>query len=383
LEQKRKIYNLKKGDTLKSIADQMLVSIDSIKAYHNRHAHPNDRITDEFPIHLKEIFVSPSISLPYFDHENQLTPTVKYSSGFSLHLKKFTDKIYYTVAYNIIAGDTVEHTISFELSVQDQEQDQEENHLFEIDKISTTYINGEEPNTIADELAEKVASALYPIAIVVNKNGKWIDIYNYTSIKERFENNKINILNEYQGEWAEKYLSLCEQSLVDKDALKRSWEGNWFLNSFFNELYVSYSANLSFEKNIHFPLLPNIKPVDYKVTQKIGQYINEFGLIEVTQKGILVDERSAADFENEQSYPYYALLNKSEPKAIGNFESHYYINPKNNCIESLMLHCSLELTIPKKLIIILSKKEEEQDVENELNQKKENDIKKEMVLQDY
>ncbi len=382
MEQKRKTYKLKSGDTLASIAKQMLVSEASIKSYHNIHAHPNDRISNELPNHLTEIFVSPSITLPYFNNDTPLVPVVKYSTGHNLPFKAVKDKVHYTVCYNIITGDKVEN-MSVELSVEDKEQDQEGNHLFEVNKISKTYINGEEPNSIADELADKVSALLYPIAVVVNKKGKWIDIYNYTSIKERFEKGKAAVLDEYTGEWAKKYIALCEQSLSSKDILKRSFENNWFLNSFFSELYVSYTVNLSFEKNIHFPLIPHIKSVDYSITQKINEYLNEFELIEIEQKGILIDERSIADFENEQNYPYYGVGNKNQPKTTGHFESKYYINPNTNTIDSLFLECSINLNTVKKVIIIISKKETEMDRENiELHKIKVDTVKKEMILQD-
>ena len=353
MEPKYKTYPIQTGDTLLKVSERLGVDPIDIRRFHNIYCDIPDLIEQDFPPGLKEFIIS--YDMDEAIHAPGETPRPKevvFGLGKKLVLTPVAQQIYYGVMFTITTGEET-NTMTYKVSVRCIDQEPKEYHLFEINKLTPTFINDEEPNTIADELAEKVASVLYPLVVVTHKNGKWADIYNIDDIQQRWAVKKQELLEEYEGPWAEEYLSLVGQSLENRQRLNQSFEDNWFLNAFFSGIYVAYTEALAFERTVAFPLLTGTAAVEYTVKQKIEKHLDEGGFINMAQDGELSDPRAKADFENESRLPFYGLDN-TVPKATGSYRSKYLLNPKNNTIDTLFLECDIALDIPKKVTIVIS-----------------------------
>ena len=349
MKPKYKKYKIKKGDTLQSISEKLNKTTHEVKSFHNVFCDSDNCIGVTFPIGLKELYIYPE----YNEKELSLIPKVPFDDAYKLLLKPTQNKMNYGVMYTIKSGNE-ENTLKFEVSIVYKGKTISDNNIFEIDRISKTFINDEEVNTIADELAVKASEVLYPLEVVVTNEGKWIEINNYKEINKRWKKVKAKILDEYEGEWVERYLMLNEKTLENEDYLLDSLKKDWFLNSYFNTIYVYYSHKLKFQTNTTFPVLPNCKSVSYDIEQKVEEYLDVNNLIRIEQKGELKEERSKADLENEMDIPYYGILYPNQDMAKGKYRSLYFLNGNTNLIESLFLECSIELAVEKEIQVVVS-----------------------------
>lgn len=347
MESKHKIYTIQKGDTLQSVAKQLNLTPEEIKAYHNIYCELPDLIGYDFSSNLKILILSQN------PKEEKETNSKRLAPNF-LHLKSIQKKMNYGVMFTITSGDEVT-TMQYEVSIQCLDKQPNENHLFEINRTSKIFINNFEPDTIINELAEKVSQSLYPLILVVNKNGKWEDVYNSVEIKKRWAKNKLKILDEYQGREVENYLTAFEQSIDNKSSLIESLQKDWFLNTFFSGIYIKFNEELSCVSTVDFPLLINANPLKYTVKQTVDKYLDESNNICLNWNGVLDDARFKEDFENEISFSNYdSQMGLELEMATGNFNAKYYLNPNNNTIKAILTECDIKLDIPKKLKIMIA-----------------------------
>jgi phage anti-repressor protein len=356
LKSVHKTYTIKSGDTLISVAKKLDIDPQTIRNYHNIHCELDELIERDLPYSLKTLLLSP------YDEAKSIEKDLRHKVRFGVN-KKFlfkpsTKKINYGVMYTMTTGDEV-NTLKYEVSVKCVDKEPQEYHLLEIDRISKVYINDEEANAIADEIAEKVSSILYPLVVVVNKEGVWQDIYNYWDIAERWKKKKQDILEEYEGEQTQQYIATCDHSLENRANLKYTLNDDLFLNAFFSGIYVNYTEQLVFENTIEFPLLDETTKVEYAVEQKIEKYIDEYNHIIIEQNGLISDQRTKIDFENKNDFPLYGALYENLEKVTGNFRSIYFLKANNyNTIETAYIDCDIELDVPQKLSIVINEIEE-------------------------
>jgi hypothetical protein len=346
--EKYRIYKLKIGDTIDRVAYELGITNLELTGFHNVYCKNEDCIGFKFPAHLKELLVYPHIR----EFKKDKHPTVQFTSITTLEYKPNYKKRSYGVMYTVWSGEKI-NTIKFHVSVVCKEQTKEGFH-FEIDRISKTFVNDLECNFIADELAEKVSKVIYPLTVLVSNEGKYIHVTNFEKIQKKWEINKENILDEYEGEWVEKYIALSEQTLQSQSVFSQSLAKDWFLSAYFVGIYANYCKLFTLENSVEFPLIPNVANVCYRVTQEIDPYLenNKFAHIELN--GILNDPRAKADFENGSNFPDYALQDPNAPKTSGDFKAKYVINSKTNGIESVLLECSIELKVPQKVQVVIS-----------------------------
>ena len=348
MEDKYKVYSVKKGDTLKSVATVFGKTLQEIKSFHNLFCDEKDLIVKCFPETLEYLNVYPYLDI----YINDGRPKVVFESGYFLPFHPSFIKKNYGVMYTIFQGSSI-NTMEFETSVACIKKLSNNLFVFKINKLSKTFINQEETNSITDELAEKVARVIYPLEIVVNGFGKQIDVHNFESIQKRWNKNKKKILEEYQGEWIEKYLALNEQTLLNKSNFNEALSKDWFLDVYFSEIYVNYTPFLKTVSEVRFPLFAECDALQYKVEQKIEMYRDHGNLVNIEQNGNLNEERGKTDLENKLNFPYYLSSNPEQEKVEGQFLSKYFLD-ENNSIESIYLKTSVELDISTTIEIVIS-----------------------------
>ncbi|TRX37434.1 peptidoglycan-binding protein LysM [Flavobacterium sp. ZT3R18] len=356
-------YKIEKGDILDSVAQKLGKNRDCLRTYHNMHCIPDaDVIPDDFPSHLEYLLLKPEKLQANGEPEKAPPEPVRFSSdAYQLPFKPARLKNNYLGMYTIENGDK-KTTIKEEILVKWVTINDNGYSFFEINKLSKVYIDGYETDLIADQLAEKMAYAFYPLTVIVNEKGKWVDIHNYDTIKERWENTKTEILKEYQGEVIEEWLDIYDLQIANKSAIIKALSSDWFLRAFFNGINTQYNKELVFENEVYFPISTKTSDVKFKVEQRIDPDLDSYNLINITQKGILADTRTREDFEGDTDFPYDTLSNEEPENAEGTYTATYFLNPNNYCVESLFLECTIALTVPQKVTVQISNLDDNEEI---------------------
>ncbi len=365
---KHHMYKIEKGDTLDSVALQLGKKREHLRIYHNSHCIPDeDVIADDFPSHLEFLLLKP-VNLQANGETEELPkkPVAFLNNESELPFLPVHLNNKYLAMYAIESGDK-KHTIKEEILVKWIATDHNEYSFFEIDKLSKLYIDDYETDLIADQLAEKTACTFYPLTIIVNNKGKWVDIHNYEVMKERWIKIKENLLQEYQGEIIEQCLNNFEIQLANKSAIIKALSSDWFIRAFFNGINIQYKKELVVENEVYFPVSHKTSDVKYTVEQKIEPYLDSYNLITITQKGVLTDSRTKDDFEGDTDFPYDTLLDEDPEKAEGVYCATYFLNPNTNCVESLFLECSVALDVPQKITVVISNLDDNEEIRTQSN----------------
>jgi hypothetical protein len=338
-------YAIQKGDTLQKVAQELGIAPQELRRHHNIYCVIPDLIEADFPSHLKVLLLPPTKDEVTANSSINIKPRkVSFINGHTLPFLPAGSKRKYDVHYVLENGEEKD-TINFEATVKWIAVDPKGFHFFEIDRLTKTYINNSEPDTMLEELAAKTAEILYPLQIIVDHTGKWIDIHNYKQILERWKNKKRQIVDYYEGEVTQIHLEHTEQSLTSKAALNESLRSDLFLRALFNGINVDYSAEHTFENNITFPLVKE-EEASFLVEQKVAPILEDDEWIKIEQKGDYIDTDFDIDFEFD---PWE-----------GNYNATYFLNPNSYCVEKMELECVIYYDSPIRAILNINEIKPEQ-----------------------
>lgn len=253
------------------------------------------------------------------DKDKNNEPVLFVGQDYVLPFTPFELNHSYSVLYTIEkAGQkqTLEQNFSLTRLRPDTEQD--DYHFIEINKISALLLDGKTIDTRAYSVAEKTAELLFPLRIVVNKYGKWIDLNSYDKLKERWEKQKESIKELFDGKTFMQLAQNIENAIEDNSLLVKLLSGNWFLRAYFNGIHRAYTPNFETERKLYFPVIAQTDDLEFLISQKVNPYLNDLNQIEVIQSGKSEDE-------NVEEY----------------YHAQYFLNPNNYLIEQLHLECDL------------------------------------------
>lgn len=347
---KHRTYKIKKGDTLDSVARELGVDAQELRRYHNIYCEIPDLIEADFKSHLELVILAPEKGITSKDEAVEKKPQkVSFGDNYKLPFLPRNIKRQYEVEITTKVDDEID-ILEIKISVEWLAEDKKGFHLFEINRGTNIYIDFKVPDTIMQELDAKTAEILYPLKIVVDASGKWVDVYNYDEIVARWKNIKREILDYYDSEVIEDHIEIIEYALEDSGTLLKALSSDYFLRTFFNGIHVAHTANFSFEDTISFPLEKGKEAV-YNIEQKVTPYLEKSGLIKVEQKGEYVDN----DFQKIYRHNPFK----------GNYNAVYYLKEDNYSIEKVHLECSIDGDeFIKTTILIEPLKKEKTEIDN-------------------
>jgi hypothetical protein len=344
-------YSLEEGDTFEIVAEKLGIEWQTLRAYHNIHCVSDaDVINANFPSHLKFLLLKPIKLQANGEAVEEPLKKAEFYKGHRIPFNHVTIKKKYGVMYTIENGEQID-TVKFEASVNWITTDKNGYSLFEIDRLSKIYINEIEADSVADELAEKTSSVLYPLQVVVDQEGEWIDVHNYEEISERWETKRNEILEDYPGEQTTKYLDLFERNLESSQSLSLVLANDWFIRSFFNGIHTEYTPKLAFKGYTYFPFIAKSDDLIFDIEQKVDEYLDENDLMNINLKGVLDDKRMKIEFENELGH--FSEFS-SDQETVGQYRAKYFLNPNNYSIQTLFIECILALDVPQKYTVMIS-----------------------------
>ncbi len=351
-------YQLKPQDTLASIAQEYNLDLEELKAYHNQRVPIQDEIRLRLPEYLKEIILPPE---GFILKDGKETWANRNEAELEILKEEFHGKLRFTPSINdltygilkTINNGKKKSTITYKISLRFYPRDADGDLFVSVDKISKIFINDEEPALMADEMAIACTDVLYPILFEIDANGRLLNIHNHKEILKRWEKKRENELQYFQGEVAEKYFNLFEESLQEKEYLLHKLQsGDWFFKTYFNEIYSVYDNRTNIGKEIGFPILPNTKDVAYT----IDQWAEKFSVnnrIKIFLNGKCSDLRNVIELESKIFFP---SMDSEETNTVdGDFKGSYFLDPKDNSIQFAYIYCDLELSEPKSMAISISK----------------------------
>jgi len=323
---KFRTYKIQKGDTLTSVAQDLGVEADELRWYHNMYCEIQDLIEADFKSYSQFLILAPE---KYIEErkEKEEKKTQKVSLGSDYGLPFLPERLNerYRVKYTFEVGHQVDVT-EMAIDVKWLATDKNSYHLFEITRSKIVHINGLPPQSLIEKLGAKNAEMLYPLKIVVDKFGKWVDIYNYDEIESRWENIKNEILDYYEGELTEACIDYTEKNLRDSDTLLRSLRSDYFFRTFFNGIHVGYTADYAFKNEVSFPLEEDEEAI-FEVTQKISPFLDGDGFVKVDQKGVYMDSG-------------LGILYGYSPSKV-NYNAVYFLNSETYTIEKMNVECNI------------------------------------------
>lgn len=352
IEKKIERYKLKPKDTLESLATYFGIDISYLRDFHNIYASTEELISINIPKTLDFIYIESRFE----EKVNADKTKIELESGQVLHLKPPKTTTNYGVSYTITENND-ENEIKFETSVTFLKQTGSF-YLFEISRNPEQYINTEIANSFLDEMASQCGQTLYPLQIITDASGSWLDINNHDDIIARWGATRKKLEEYYEGDWCKNYLDETESMITSKENVVNALQNDWFLASFFSGIFINYyMEGEKYEKlankTIAFPIIPHISPVTYSGLIQIEKYLDEYNIGQIEFNGTLTDERSKEDFINLANHPYYTI-EEGGTVAIGELKVKYFLDSKN-WIESLYLSCEIELETTKKVQVVISK----------------------------
>ncbi|MBE0390784.1 hypothetical protein [Flavobacterium sp. PL002] len=344
-------YKIKNGDTLQNVARELNIEPRLLRAYHNIHCNLPDLIEADFPYQLDYLILAPEkAALTDEEREKKRAKVVFNDPPLCLSLNYARVDTTYGVLYTIENGDKI-HTIKQKINVKWKAKSDNDFYFFEITRIGKIYINDTEADTMAEDIAEKASAALYPLIVVVDATGKWVDINNFEQVKKRWTTTKKEIQKYYKGAFIEKYFSIYDKTLENSDNLYLSLSKDWFLYALFNGIHVQYPPTLIIQKETGFPFITKDENISYQVDQTLDDYLDVDNFIIVAIKGNLNDERSKTDFDNALNIK---VNEYTEERPMGTYRAKYFLNPNNYFPESVFVSCDLALDVTQKYTISIS-----------------------------
>jgi len=244
-----------------------------------------------------------------------------------------------------------ENSIKYEVAITYIKTIPDVARLFRIERISKVYVNDTEPDLLIDKLANEAASALYPMIVEVDFNGKFLALNNYQEIADRWKTARAKIKEYFTGDISEQYCVLMEKTIASADLLRWKIQQDFLISTFFAPIYKSYTSALKIEDDTTFPIAGSAMPVLFKVTQQVKEYLNELDAVELQHGGIAIDSRSAADIENEHSFAFEKSTNPDAGEFHGEYTARYLLHAQSKAIRSINAQWILDLSRKRTITI--------------------------------
>lgn len=284
--------------------------------------------------------------------ENPVKP-VTFNPNYSLLLTLAPQnfKKSYGFVLTIKEGDT-ENSIKYEADITYVKTIPDYARLFKIERTTKVYLNDTDPDLLMDQLAAEAGTALYPVVLEVDFDGKFLGINNHQEIKDRWQERKQQILEYFVGDIAAQYCKLMDNTIDSLPQLSWAYRKDMLIGSYFTPIYKSYGSLLRTEDEMKFMLAGNAAPIAYQVTTEVRKNLHDMGLVELVQAGVVTDERSIRDIEEERSFPFRRMTDGEAKPVTGKYAARYLLHPNSNAIRSINAEWELDLT--QKRVITVS-----------------------------
>ena len=341
-------YKIIKGDTLQTVSQKLGIEARELRRYHNIYCLDADVIEKDFKHHCHFVILAPEKNDSAPVNEEDSLKKVSLGKDNKLPFLPRGISRDYNVEYTLETGNQID-TMAMAVRVKWLATDKNNCHLFEIKRSVNLFIDDDLPDRMMDEMGTKMVEVLYPLKIVVDASGKWIDLYNYEEIVSRWEDKKKEVFDYYKKETlvSQEMIRFAEGALMSQEKLYDALRSDYFLRSFFNGIHTAYKENFLLTEEVSFPLEKNEESI-FKTEQNIKPHLNNDSLIEVEYKGYYLNAEDEINFEKKMWE--------------GKYNAMYYLNFYSGFIEKMTLECNIDYDEPVKVkLVIESLKKEKKE----------------------
>ena len=232
-----RIYKVKKGDTLQSIAEKLQISVNDLRHYHNMRCELWELLEQKLTSKTERIIV-PS--------EEELVSLQGHQQAVQKELERpsrYLDKKFYAKDYDVkevVITSDKEVKTDYSLSLQMEKAEKGWSMI-----VNTTY---EEADTKFTELATACMQAMQPLKYHLSINGGITDIENHREIIERFTQKRTGIESYFEGELAKSYTDAFYEKLIDKEYILERLQMSFLNQVFFPRMEWFHKDNEKWEE---------------------------------------------------------------------------------------------------------------------------------------
>jgi hypothetical protein len=319
-------YPITEGDTLESVAKKLNIQTEYLKEVHNTKAGFWDKIRNGFPKHLTEIYVYSDVLV-----EQPLEKEVQREIGRNLFLVRFYTQKTYGYTFENYEGDFLKNKIHYEVDAVYKKNDSNLK-IIEINR-KQVYVNHKMPDVAVEQLLDKIAQNIFPIALQINDIGEIKAIANHNEIKERWLANKEELTHYYKKEQSDVIIKKADLSFTNEKELLGMLSKNWFFNLFFKPIYGNYSEKKEIQYTAKAPFLSK-SLLEYEITQTLQDLYTKSGKLIINHIGKTIDHRTIDEVLQNKT-----VLEKDRPniqfvQSEGNVQ--YKLNSSDNSIFSII-----------------------------------------------
>lgn len=273
-------YQVKKEDTLQSVAEKLGISAEALKRYHNTYCELKNLIGND----LKGV---QEILIPTKEKISEYKETQK-----NIELSNNLPSIYLTKGF---------YASSYEVKERFEQLDQEDleiNYLTSIvlretldkgfiaeTKTSEFMKNGESPDDKISMLSLACMESISPISFLIPAQGKIKGFYDHKSIIKKFESKRPDLEDFFVGEVAQSYFDKFHASLTNESFLLKKLSSTLLYQVLFPEMDW-FRRKKEWEQNFYF--IPNSFPL--KCTFEIEYNHDNPDAVETTIHGNNIDD---------------------------------------------------------------------------------------------
>ncbi len=213
--------------------------------------------------------------------------------------------------------------------------------LLEVDRKNLR-VNHEMPNNTMDYIAYACGQVLYPMQILVTNQLNIESIENFADIQKKWINVKNSLQEKYdKTSLLNNYFKVMDPYMKNLEAMIEVIKRDFFLASYCSPIHgkpYDFIYNSS-DVYMKIPIVPNTKPVNYKVTQKVRSTFTSFGTITIEHEGAVLEERTPYDLSIRSNQS----LNKREENVQGKLKSTYQLDKDTKTISSIIANYDIIL----------------------------------------
>jgi len=238
-----------------------------------------------------------------------------------LHFDVVNFRKKYKVEIIIEESDEDRTRITYEVSVENLEALPSGNYLCYFTS-NDFLINRKEPDLVMEQLANKCRKPFETMVFIIAKNGEILGINNHEDIIERWEVTKKSLKIEYAGKEFEKYVSIMDNVIANREVFLSKIKHDIFISQFFYPMYEEAFVRFV-KKNREKIKFFNINyDIDILMEVQDEGYSNEDGHL-IIHKKINTEEYDFSKMPIDFFTTEYALDKKMEiVKIKGKFENH-------------------------------------------------------------
>lgn len=251
-----------------------------------------------------------------------------------LEHSRFYEARKYGYMYQDFENEKLIKELHYEVEINCEISDTSNDFIFEINR-KQIYINQQEPDLLVEQMLDKCSKALFPIKIIPANDGTLYEIYNHNEIVKRWQSLKEHLGTYYYSEIAYKILNKVQKLILNKDALEKSLNQDWFFHLYFSPLYIEYPLEKPQTYNWKSPVFGN-QSIDYQTDQTIEQHYTATHKIIINAKGKSIDERSIDEVLRGLNYPQSKLQGKPYKPLESEMEVQYKLYGEDKSIFSII-----------------------------------------------